>query len=448
MCTSSTKTPNPHHNVVAPYVDAVSTIFTVPTPQSLGGKYMLATETLGQPFVFVTDNLPQTTGVQDVFEDLSPNNIDQNTLQSRVKPITPGGQKLYVRGDTPLFFEKQGNRMTFSDTSQDGMEEMQNESIEVELSASEELEVTYQDQENAYENLVPNGSFEQGLWQQEVGDCNDYDDKPVLLMEQSSEATDGDKSLNLSAKAHIACTGSADIAIEPGAKYLVSFDYKTDGGRYAGYYAGFDDIYESNKGARLDDSGGQWQSFNSVITAPDDVKSLRLKLYAYPDSTTGQTGTALYDNVQLIKIPDVLDRFFLVGQQVDPATRAPRVDYQKSDPTRVVVQIRGAYDPFFLTTKESYHHLWQLKTANDTIVPGHLKINDSMNGWWLQPKTLCQEASACTQNADGSYDMTLIMSFAPQQWFYKGLVISGITLLGVLGYVGFDIWRARQRRTR
>lgn len=433
----------------APYLGAVPAMFAVEARQSLGGKYMLATETLDQSFVFVTEPQANTTGLQDVFENLSPNNINQNTLQSKLTPVTPGAQQLYVQGNNPLFFEQEENRITFSETNQNGMQKVQNdEPIDIELSANETLEVTYQDQKNTYDNLVPNGSFEQGLWQQEVGDCNAYDQKPVLMMEQTNDANDGSKSLELSAKAHIACTGPADIAIDPGAKYLLSFSYKTDGGRYAGFYVGFDDFYQSNKGARLDDSGGEWQLFNSVVTAPTDGNNLTLKLYAYPDSTTGQTGTALYDNVQLIKIPDVLDRFFLVGQQADTATRAPRVDYEKSDPTRILVQIRGARDPFFLTTKESYHNLWQLKTANQTVLPGHLKISDSMNGWHLQPKTLCQEAAACTQNADGSYDITLVMSFAPQQWFYKGVVISGITLLGVLGYVGFDIWRERQRRVR
>lgn len=428
----------------APYVSAVSSVFAVDKPQALGDKYALARNQLQQPFVFATDPLVPSRGVQDVFENLSPSNIQNDSLVSAVKPLQPGNHTLFIDDATPLFFAQHGNALSFSTQPESGFTTGGNEPIDINLAVGEQLEITFTDPEKTYQNHIPNGSFEQGLWQSEVGDCNAYDDEPSLGMEQSAEATNGQKSLTLFAKAHIACTGPDQIATRAGEHYLLSFDYKTDGGRFGGYFAGFDNLDATSVSARLDDSAGQWQSFTTVITAPDGAENLRLLLYAYPAGTLGKAGTALYDNVSLINIPDVLGRFFLVGEQ-HTSSRAPRIEYQRSDPTRTVVQVRGAQEPFFISTKESYHRLWQLQTTDGTVLPGHFKINGTMNGWYVEPNPLCNTAT-CTVNPDGSYDFVLTMQFAPQQWFYKGLVISDTTLLGVVTYIGYDLWQYRRTR--
>ena len=52
----------------------------------------------------------------------------------------------------------------------------------------------------------------------------------------------------------------------------------------------------------------------------------------------------------------------------------------------------------------------------------------------------------CTRNADGSYDIELVIEFWPQRWFYLGLLISATTLATCLSYLTFIGIRTLRRR--
>ncbi|MFC1644679.1 hypothetical protein ACFL08_01475 [Patescibacteria group bacterium] len=68
----------------------------------------------------------------------------------------------------------------------------------------------------------------------------------------------------------------------------------------------------------------------------------------------------------------------------------------------------------------------------------HLLANGYANSWVIDVDDLCGEAGMCQENEDGSYDMEFVVEFWPQRVFYIGLFISGLTLLGCLGYLGYD----------
>ena len=87
----------------------------------------------------------------------------------------------------------------------------------------------------------------------------------------------------------------------------------------------------------------------------------------------------------------------------------------------------------------------------------HLLVNGYANSWYIEPSQICEDAEnadkdadnadRCAKNADGSYDMELIVEFAPQRLFYLGLFISGLTLIGCLGYLTISwITRIVKRR--
>lgn len=431
-----------------PFVSAAPRIFALEHSEQLGAKNALATDVFERPFVFETGSAaPNSIGLQDVFDGFSASNISQGSLQVELAPVKPGEQLLYDTAEKPGFASTQNGTINIYTTAKNGTEQLGEPPITLEAATGKKLRVTYTDPRFAYENVMHNPSFESSLWQKEVGDCNNHDDKPNIGMKQSADASDGSKSLQLSAKAHVACTTSEAVPVQANQKYLLSFDYKTDGGRFAGYYTGFDDLAESSTNARLDDTKGEWQTFSTVITIPDGAEHLKLLLYAYPSGDPGKTGISHYDNVKLVHVPDVFGRFFLVSSD-DPSipTSAPRIEYTTFGPTRTAVEVRGAKGDFYLSVKETYHNLWQLQDGSGRVLPGHLKLNNSMNGWYVQPATLCA-ASNCTKNADGSYDFTLAMNFAPQHWFEIGLLISGVTVVGVSLYVVYDIWRKRRETT-
>lgn len=414
--------------------------------ENLGAKHTFVTEKLDMPFVFTSDeNAKNARGLQDIFEGFSPANISQGSLQAEIKPTTPGQQLLYGMDSGRVYTNEEAGKVNLTTSAKSNATELGTTPLEIDITGGQTLRVTYTDPRFSYQNIMQNPSFEEGLWQKEVSDCNNYDDKPNISIKHASTATDGDKSLQLGAKAHIACTYAPSTAVQAGQKYLLSFDYKTNGGRFAGYHAGFDDPAASSTSARLDDTKGDWKNFSDIVTIPYDAANLKLILYAYPATQVGKAGVATYDNVKLIQVPDIFGHFFLVGpSDQPPQTSAPRIDYVMSNPTKTVITVRGARGPFYVNTKETFHALWQLK-AGETVVGDHLKLNGNMNGWWVDPAIVCQ-IHACTKNSDGSYDFALAMNFAPQQWFYKGLLISGATLVGVVGYIAFDFWRARRER--
>ncbi|MFA5993701.1 MAG: hypothetical protein WC823_01950 [Parcubacteria group bacterium] len=113
-----------------------------------------------------------------------------------------------------------------------------------------------------------------------------------------------------------------------------------------------------------------------------------------------------------------------------------------------------------MAMSESFHPQWQLQLNNGKVngllaswAPWvrpdkvgeqfHYKLNDFLNGWYVDPQALCQnDTTACTRNADGSVDLEMTLEFFPQRWFYLGLIISTTTLLSCLSYLLY-IWKGR-----
>ena len=77
-------------------------------------------------------------------------------------------------------------------------------------------------------------------------------------------------------------------------------------------------------------------------------------------------------------------------------------------------------------------------------------FNNFANVWWIDLEEVCSPLTGsgrnfCHKNPDGSYNFSIIIEFEPQKYFYLGLGISGITLLGCLGYLGYD-WRRKRKQ--
>jgi len=77
----------------------------------------------------------------------------------------------------------------------------------------------------------------------------------------------------------------------------------------------------------------------------------------------------------------------------------------------------------------------------------HKIFNDYSNYWVLDPDYIRKNypKSYYRENPDGSMDVELTLYFRPQSYFYLGLIISGTTLLGCIGYLVFDIIRIRRK---
>jgi hypothetical protein len=186
---------------------------------------------------------------------------------------------------------------------------------------------------------------------------------------------------------------------------------------------------------------------------------MTLRLEVFPDATGEDAGIARFDNFKFIAVPKVQDSFYLASQPTAKLQKPAKVDFVSHNPTKTTVQVQGARTPFYLVTGESYSPQWRLELSNvgaNTLLPiagvkavpsiDHVKLNSGMNGWYVDPTTLCaKQGSSCSRNADGSYDISMVMEFTPQRWMATGAVVSGITFVGGVGYFAYDLRQDRRR---
>jgi len=353
----------------------------------------------------------------------------------------------------------------------------------IELAKADEYKIEYGEDGAAFDNLIKNPSFENGLWGDKVGDCNAYDNNGKLSMEQNAEEkSDGAYSLQLGATRHIACTGPGMLPVTEERTYLFSFDFQSPNAKQAGYYLGFNDPERTVIAERIPVEGVGWQNYTKQIKIPYGASAVSLVVYSYAGDGKKEIITR-YDNFSFIELPDLEDRYFIVTEPAEKFVNPASVEFELINPTKKKVHIKGATTPFYLAMSESYHDQWQLQMNNDKIngffnkwVPWvkpdrvaddkHFELNGFLNGWYVDTAELCQVHkvpaqgwsasggesavlnSACTKNADGSYDMEMTIEFFPQRWFYLGLLISGTTFAGCIGYLIFYAVQGRRNRKK
>jgi hypothetical protein len=148
-------------------------------------------------------------------------------------------------------------------------------------------------------NLLQDGSFEEGTWQPEAGDCcNGTPGGANLSIGQATDATDGQFSLRLSSENHCACVSNRVQNFEPGVAYLVSLDYKAVEGKDPRYAIVQDGTPIIEPAAQLKGKKG-WQHFQRIFAPSPSATGLTIFLYADSDGTKT---TVLYDNVRIFPL--------------------------------------------------------------------------------------------------------------------------------------------------
>lgn len=461
----------------APYLRAIPSLARYDTLQNLDEKYLFSSSVLGQDFDFVEDSMPPvypTLGVRKVFEDLAPEDISSQGIRQEFANLS---RSLSLYAKAP-----EASVSVESSTATLSSAEETDRYVRIPMEAGNgSATIHYTDPTHNFSNRIPNPSFEDGLWKEKVGDCNNFDKNGLLDMKLNRDAhSEGEASLELHATRHIACTNQK-FPVSGGRTYLFSFDYQSPNAKQAGFYISFDGpnksaisekipFKKSPSSSTLDFGLSTlqtapeklpWFSFTKQITVPDGATTASLHVYSY--STDNETDIVTrYDNFSFIELPDIADRYYLVS---DPETNfvEPRdIAFDLVNPTKKLVHIKGATTPFYLAMSESYHPQWQAQFTNEKIngffrswVPWikpdqivndhHFELNGFLNGWYIDINEHCVEKKLCTKNSDGSYDIELTLEFFPQRWFYLGLLISGTTLLGCIGYLVYDAIRRRRQ---
>ncbi len=349
-----------------------------------------------------------------------------------------------------------------------------------------EYKFEYKDEQHNFANKIPNPSFEDGLWAKKVGDCNHYDDNPVLGMKQITtvesqkskvESRENKYALQFEAIRHTACLSQKGIPVKGKTEYLFEFDYQGEKAKQAGYYIAFNDSNKTVISEKVPIIEKDWQTFHKRFTTPADATSMSLYIYGYSKDEKTKVITR-YDNIKLIELPNIGNRYYLVSEPGVKTAKPKSVNFDLINPTKKLVHIKGATKPFYLTMSESYHDKWQAELNNNKVqgffkswVPfvkpdvigndKHFKYMTFLNGWYIDPVELCQVAqpkvgqssieksvkSGCIKNDDGGYDIEMVIEFVPQRWFYLGLLISGTTFVSLISYLIWDFLKRRRRKS-
>ena len=124
----------------------------------------------------------------------------------------------------------------------------------------------------------------------------------------------------------------------------------------------------------------------------------------------------------------------------------PKITFHKINPTKYVVSVQGATEPYHLVFSESFNQNWkayiqQCETSCNIFQEWFLKpiseerhfmLNGFANGWNIIPSDSKKGAN-----------YALVIEYWPQQLFYIGGIISTLTVIGFLLY---SISRSRHKR--
>ena len=294
-------------------------------------------------------------------------------------------------------------------------------------------------------NLAIDGSFEESLWQEKVGDCNNYDSNPKLSFEKNSDLfTEGVNSIELNAARHNACI-SQKIDVKPGETYFFSFDYYIKNGTEAGFSFGSPDmnntdiIYERLKGR------AEWRNYSRKIKIPNDINQIYINLYGFQLDETGEKlSSTLYDNVVIKNIPNTEDFGYLVNSRPNINAEDVQITETLNNLTLKKLRIRSGEEPFFLRVSERFNKKWQLK-FNDKVLNDktHFELNETVQGWYIDTKTLCDETK-CEKDKDGKYTYNIEIEFTPQRIFNIALIFSATTFVLILTYLLYSGIKTRR----
>lgn len=173
---------------------------------------------------------------------------------------------------------------------------------------------------------------------------------------------------------------------------------------------------------------------------------------SFMDSVLGDKVVDFGDRYSLYAIHPKFfsEKIYLTGGSVNTY----ELDFEKKASYEYTLSIRNLQGKKRLIFLDPYHKQWELYFSQGRIpfLTGSQDIAlDYANSWTIDPAYIKQNfpKDSYSENLDGSIDLDLTLYFKPQSYFYLGLIISGITLLGCVGYLSYiGIRNVRERRRK
>jgi len=421
------------------YIRALDKMYNLQSMQNLDQKYNFITSDLGDKFNFVSDkdikSMP-VVDVHNVFESMKSENIVKDSMRDML--VGSDKNTLYMQEDKNVRKIKVNNQLIIK--SNNFKNENKFIAVPLDYSYDNLYHFTYNDAQFDFSNQIINASFEEGLWTDFVGDCNNYDNNGLISMNLINIASDKNQALELHAQRHIACTSRDNIDVDSEYTYLLTFDYQSDNAKNVGYSINFDNNWDKSIQEKIAINDNNWHTFTKKINIPDNAATASLYIYSYSKNNKEDVITR-YDNFYLVKLPKMQRQTYVLSESKVILQKPKELYFEIINPAKKIIHVKGAKNAFYIVMSEKYHDKWIL-AANNKAVQGFLKswwpfvhpnIVESdnhfqymtfLNGWYIDVDKYCQRDDVCVRNDDGTYDIEFVAEFFPQRWFYLGLCIS------------------------
>lgn len=203
--------------------------------------------------------------------------------------------------------------------------------------------------------------------------------------------------------------------------YIISFDYKVIDGKLN--FA----IVENGrigKGRIIKMDTNIWNKFGYVYKPTKGTTFASLRFF--PSNYQFQGAMFQLKNFMMIKSFTPL---VFLSKTVSVKNRnTPTIDFQRINPTKYIVKVENAVEPYVLSFQDAYNEGWKASIAdsrnyyNNSVLSGiflkplsekdHLETNGYANGWFIKQKG----------------DYAIVVEYYPQKIFYIGLFVSIITI--------------------
>ena len=208
---------------------------------------------------------------------------------------------------------------------------------------------------------------------------------------------------------------------KPGTTYLLRIKHKTAVGKNLGLLIDeqkkvlegrkpFWQINTTLLDKKVADAG---EEKTEEIVLRSDFDSLGARIYIYNLDGNAQVTV----EIKQITSP----RIFSVSEEVQ-MSKTPGMQFKKINPTKYLVDISQATEPYYLVFSETYHQEWKLRIL-DHIIPKdrHFQVNGYANGWYITP-----------QDSQGQKDYQVVIEYFPQRLFLIGGIISILSGLSII----------------
>ena len=280
-----------------------------------------------------------------------------------------------------------------------------------------ENNVKYGDTLQINKKNIINRSFEDtfngGLWNEKLGDCLNYDDKPDISQRINTE--NNNFNLELRARRHFACTSKELTLSAINRKVNVSFRARSNNTADVRTYIENDDL---SKVYNFKQTPNQW--FYQEINVEPVSDSIGLAFYATENN--GNEVITNFDDVIVTDYDPIVESFFLVEQSDSYIKPTLKEEYVNTTDRKVTGTDISKDTAIF--ANENYNSSWVI----DNLKPDQYKLYKTVDGFMV----FVIDAGSNIDNIHFVYK--------PQKLMDIGLWITGVTWLIILAYLVYN-WR-------